>query len=104
MNQSVLPSSDDEEHMLGHGFYNKHSHAQGEANTYGLPLIIEAINQIDLGQIGTEFRIANYGSASDRKSARHVGGTSQSRLGFIFAISGAGNAMFCAPSNCWKWR
>ena len=28
-----------EEHMLGHGFYNKHLHAQGAANTYGLPLI-----------------------------------------------------------------
>lgn len=68
MNQSVLPSSDNEEHMLGHGFYNKHSHAQGEANTYGLPLIIEAINQIDLGQIGTEFRIADYGSAQGQNS------------------------------------
>jgi hypothetical protein len=68
MNKSVLPSSDNEEHMLGHGFYNKHSNAQGEANTYGLPLIIEGINQIDLGQIGTEFRIADYGSAQGQNS------------------------------------
>jgi hypothetical protein len=42
------PTPRGEEHMLGHGFYNKHSHEQGKANTYGLPLIIEAINQIDL--------------------------------------------------------
>jgi hypothetical protein len=25
----------DEEHMLGHGFYNKHSHEQGKANRCG---------------------------------------------------------------------
>lgn len=49
--------------MLGHGFYNKHSHEQGKANTCGLPLIIEAVNQIDLGQIAGEFSIADYGSA-----------------------------------------
>jgi hypothetical protein len=66
MNQPVLPSSGDEEHMLGHGFYNKHSHEQGEANTYGLPLIIEGINQIDLRQIGSEFRIADYGWHRDK--------------------------------------
>jgi hypothetical protein len=40
-----------EEHMLGHGFYNKHSHEQAKANTYGLPLITEAISHIDLAQI-----------------------------------------------------
>jgi hypothetical protein len=68
MNQSVVPSSDDEEHMLGHGFYNKHSHAQGDANTYGLPLLVEGINQIDLRQIGSEFRIADYGSAQGQNS------------------------------------
>src|SRR6266404_4895061 len=45
------------EHMLGHGFYNKNSHEQAKANTYGLPLIIEAINRIDLAQIGSEFGI-----------------------------------------------
>jgi hypothetical protein len=32
--------------MLGHGFYNKHSHEQGKANAFALPLIAEAINQI----------------------------------------------------------
>jgi hypothetical protein len=63
MNQPILPSSSGEEHMLGDGFYNKHSHEQAKANTYGLPLIIEAINQIDLAQIGTESRIADYGWA-----------------------------------------
>ena len=47
--------------MLGHGFYNKHSHEQGKANACGLPLITEAINQIDFRQIGDEFRIADYG-------------------------------------------
>lgn len=61
-------ASRSEEHMLGHGFYNKHSHAQGKANTYGLPLIVEAINQIDLAQIGSEFRIADYGSAQGENS------------------------------------
>jgi len=50
MNRLTLPSSNNEEHMLGHGFYNKHSHEQTKANTYGLPLIIEAVNQIDLCQ------------------------------------------------------
>ena len=68
MNQPVLPSPSDEEHMLSHGFYNKHSHEQGKANTCGLPLIIEAINQIDLQQIGSEFRIADYGSAQGQNS------------------------------------
>jgi hypothetical protein len=62
------PTPRNEEHMLGHGFYNKHSHEQGKANTYGLPLIIEAINQIDLRQVGSEFRIADYGSAQGQNS------------------------------------
>jgi S-adenosylmethionine-dependent carboxyl methyltransferase len=57
-----------EEHMLGHGFYNKHSHEQAKANTCGLPLIIQAINQIDLRQIDSEFRIADYGSAQGQNS------------------------------------
>jgi small subunit ribosomal protein S13 len=61
MTQPIPPGSGDDEHMLGHGFYNKHSHEQGKANTYGLPLIIEAINQVDLRQVGSEFRIADYG-------------------------------------------
>jgi len=54
--------------MLGHGFYNKHSHEQGKANTYGLPLLVEAVNGIDLGQIGDEFRIADFGSAQGQNS------------------------------------
>ena len=64
-NQSA---SHGEEHMLGHGFYNKHSHEQGKANTYAQPLIVEAINRIDLKQIGSEFRIADYGSAQGQNS------------------------------------
>ena len=43
---SLTPRS--EEHMLGHGFYNKHSHEQGKANAYALPLIPEAIAKADL--------------------------------------------------------
>jgi SAM dependent carboxyl methyltransferase len=62
------PTPRSEEHMLGHGFYNKHSHEQAKANTYGLPLIIEAINQIDLREVGSEFRIADYGSAQGQNS------------------------------------
>jgi hypothetical protein len=54
--------------MLGHGFYNKHSHEQAKANMYALPLIVEAINRIDLAQIGGEFRIADYGSAQGQNS------------------------------------
>jgi hypothetical protein len=63
-----LSASHSEEHMLGHGFYNKHSHEQAKANTYALPLIVEATNRIDLGQIGSEFRIADYGSAQGQNS------------------------------------
>jgi hypothetical protein len=57
-----------EEHMLGHGFYNKNSHEQAKANTYALPLIVESINRIDLAQIGSDFRIADYGSAQGLNS------------------------------------
>jgi hypothetical protein len=64
-NLSVAPS---EGHMLGHGFYNKHSHEQGKANRYALPVIVKAINGIDLGQIGSECRIADYGSAQGQNS------------------------------------
>lgn len=63
-----LSASHSEEHMLGHGFYNKHSHEQAKANMYALPLIVEAINRIDLAQIGGEFRIADYGSAQGQNS------------------------------------
>ncbi|MFZ0917011.1 MAG: hypothetical protein WAN04_08975 [Candidatus Udaeobacter sp.] len=70
MTQSTdkLSASHSEEHMLGHGFYNKHSHEQAKANTYALPLIAEAIARIDLAQIGGEFRIADYGSAQGHNS------------------------------------
>ena len=60
--------SHSQEHMLGHGFYNKNSHEQAKANTYGLPLIVEAVDRIDLAQIGSEFRIADYGSAQGQNS------------------------------------
>ena len=65
---SLTPRS--EEHMLGHGFYNKHSHEQGKANAYGLPLIPEALGKIDLDQTGGEFRIADYGSAQGENSPK----------------------------------
>jgi hypothetical protein len=70
MTQSTekLSGSHSEEHMLGHSFYNKHSHEQAKANTYALPLIVEAIARIDLAQIGSEFRIADYGSAQGQNS------------------------------------
>ena len=66
--KSNLSPSRDEEHMLGHGFYNKHSHEQGKANTYGLPLLVEAVKGIDVDRIGGEFRIADYGSAQGQNS------------------------------------
>jgi hypothetical protein len=51
MNQpNPILSSRDEEHMLGHGFYNKHSHEQRKANTYGLPLFVDAVKAIDLSR------------------------------------------------------
>ncbi len=63
-----LSASHSEEHMLGHGFYNKHSHEQAKANTYALSLIVEAITRIDFAQICSEFRIADYGSAQGQNS------------------------------------
>ena len=67
-----LSASDSEEHMLGHGFYNKHSHEQAKANTYGLPLIVEAISRIDLAQIGagTKFAFANENCDRPDQNAR----------------------------------
>jgi S-adenosylmethionine-dependent carboxyl methyltransferase len=62
------PTERSDEHMLGHGFYNKHSHAQAKANSYALPLIVEAINRINLLEVGTEFRIGDYGSAQGQNS------------------------------------
>src|SRR6266403_3083358 len=47
---------------------SKHSHEQAKANTYALPLIVEAITRIDLAQIASEFRIADYGSAQGQNS------------------------------------
>jgi hypothetical protein len=70
MTQSTekLSASHSEEHMLGHGFYNKHSHEQAKANTYALSLIVEAFTRIDFAQIGSEFRIVDYGSAQGQNS------------------------------------
>lgn len=56
------------EHMLGHGFYNKHSQEQGAANRYSLPHLVEAVNAIDPGQTPGHIRIADYGSAQGRNS------------------------------------
>jgi len=56
------------EHMLGHGYYNKHSHAQGAANTYGLPLLERAVDRIELDYVPGVFRVADYGSAQDHNS------------------------------------
>jgi len=74
MNAPEANSSEsrNEEHMLGHGFYNKNSHEQGKANTYGLPLLLEAISQIDLGEVGDQFRIADYGSAQGQSWILHL--------------------------------
>jgi S-adenosylmethionine-dependent carboxyl methyltransferase len=59
---------DREEHMLGHGFYNKHSHAQGAANSYGVPLIARAVAALDAGVLGGALRLADYGSAQGHNS------------------------------------
>jgi len=101
-NQSA---SHDEEHMLGHGFYNKHSHEQGEANTYALPLIVEAINRIDLGQIGGEFRIADYGSAQGQNSLLPMK-TAIARIRALAANSGGATTPISIthtdlPTNDW---
>jgi hypothetical protein len=54
--------------MLGHGFYNKNSHAQGTANTFGLPLLLKAVDRVELDRVGRTFRIADYGSAQGHNS------------------------------------
>jgi len=54
--------------MLGHGFYNKHSHAQGAANSYGLPLIARAVADLGSGALGGVLRLADYGSAQGHNS------------------------------------
>lgn len=56
------------EHMLGHGFYNKHAQAQAAANRFGLNLIEQAIQRVDLARVGDVFRIADYGAAQGRNS------------------------------------
>jgi len=59
--------------MLGHGFYNKHSHAQGAANTYGLPLIARAVGALDAAAVGGALRLADYGSAQGHNSLLPMG-------------------------------
>lgn len=56
------------EHMLGHGFYNKHSQEQGLANRHALPLLAAAVNAVDPAIASADFRIADYGSAQGRNS------------------------------------
>jgi hypothetical protein len=60
MNQPVLPSSSHEEHMLDHGFYNKHSHEPEKANTCGLPLIIEREARIPQARVAFIRRETRY--------------------------------------------
>jgi hypothetical protein len=95
-----------EEHMIGHGFYNKHSHEQAKANTYGLPLIVEAINRIDLAQIGGEFRIADYGSAQGQNSLLPIT-TAVAQIKMLTAKSGRAAIPISAthtdlPTNDWS--
>jgi len=54
--------------MPGHGFYNKHSHEQAKPNTHRLPLIADVISRNNSAQIGSEFRIPEYGSAQWQNS------------------------------------
>lgn len=60
------------ENMLGHGFYNKHSHSQGAANAYALPLLKEAVQGIGQDQGAHHFVIADYGSAQGRNSLEPI--------------------------------
>lgn len=65
---SMISSGQSQGHMLGHGFYNKHSQEQGMVNRYCLPLLADAVNAIDIAQTADHFRIADYGSAQGRNS------------------------------------
>ncbi len=65
---SMISSGQSQGHMLGHGFYNKHSQEQGMVNRYCLPLLADAVNAIDLAQTADYFRIADYGPAQGRIS------------------------------------
>ena len=66
--RSTAPEAQSQEHMLGHGFYNKHSQEQGMANRFSLPHLVDAVNAIDLTRTAEHFRIADYGSAQGRNS------------------------------------
>ncbi len=66
--RSMTSAEQSQEHMLGHGFYNKHSQEQGMANRYSLPQLADAVNAIDLAQTADNFRIADYGSAQGHNS------------------------------------
>jgi len=68
MGTNTPATPDREEHMLGHGFYNKHSHVQGAANSYGLPLIARAVAALGAGTLGGVLRLADYGSAQGHNS------------------------------------
>ena len=57
-----------QEHMLGHGYYNKHSHEQEAANQFGLAHIEQAIAALDLDPGPRHLRIADYGSAQGHNS------------------------------------
>lgn len=59
--------------MLGHGYYNQHSHAQGAANKYALPLLKAAVAAIDRERTGNNFVIADYGAAQGQNSLEPVG-------------------------------
>ncbi len=66
--RSTISERQSQAHMLGHGFYNKHSQEQGMVNRYCLPLLADAVNTIDVEQTADHFRIADYGSAQGRNS------------------------------------
>lgn len=66
--RSTISASQSHAHMLGHGFYNKHSQEQGIVNRYCLPLLADAVKAIDLSQTSVNFRIADYGSAQGHNS------------------------------------
>jgi len=50
MNQPARQTSaaETQEHLLRRRFYNEHSHTQGKANSYALPLISKAIGHIEI--------------------------------------------------------
>jgi hypothetical protein len=92
--------------MLGHGFYNKNSHAQAKANAYGLSLIVQAISRIDLAQIGSEFRIADYGCAQGQNSLLPMK-TALTEIKNLTAKSGGATIPICVthtdlPTNDWS--